>query len=172
MTKTNTRTNNTRNAQAKSHAHVDPIAEMQAQIAALTQAVTALLAPALNAQAHAKSPARDVTLPPTKGKAKASKNKPARVRDEAKIEAHNARKLAITQARDTWAKREWADCVKFAAAEIRKNRKANTRNANITDASCPRVWLSTESNQGFMAARKTHAVSYADAMQALETASK
>lgn len=148
----------------------DPIAEMQAQIATLTRAVNLLLVAVdpdtvgttAHAPAQAKSPAR-VAAPKT-----AKKRDP---NADAKKAAHLAKREAYTQARDAWASRDWDTCVKMAAAEIRKNRKAGVTNANIA-GDCVRRYLTSTSNQGFMAARKNAGVAYADAMGQLEKASK
>lgn len=160
-----TRTNNTRtnNRTREITPAIDPIAELQAQISTLTQAVSALLANAgavTPAPAQAKSPARV-----GKTAKKADPNAAA------KKQAHRERVEKFAQARDSWASKTWADCLKLATAEIRKNKQAGTINANIAGDS-NRVWLTSTTNQALMAARKTHAVAYAEMELALAKAAK
>jgi cell division septum initiation protein DivIVA len=148
---------------------VDPIAEMQSQIANLTAMIASLT------QAVQVVPAEVAEVVPAKSaKAKGTTTKAAKAKAadaEAKKALHAERKAAYENARIEWANRTWADCIKVAAAEIRINRKANVRNANIAVGNI-REWLSSVSNQGFMAARKEQDVPYATAMAALEKAAK
>jgi cell division septum initiation protein DivIVA len=130
---------------------VDPIAEMQSQIANLTAMIASLT------QAVQVVPVEVAEIVPAKSaKAKGTTTKAAKAKAadaEAKKALHAERKAAYENARIEWANRTWADCIKVAAAEIRINRKANVRNANIAVGNI-REWLSSVSNQGFMAARK------------------
>lgn len=149
-----TRTNNTRTNNTPA---IDPIAKLQADVATLTQAVQALLANAVTpAPAQAKSRTRVAAKSPD---------------SDAKKQAHRARVEKFAQARDSWASKTWADCLKLATAEIRKNKQAGTINANIAGDSARRFLTST-TNQALMSARKTHAVAYAEMELALEKAAK
>jgi hypothetical protein len=147
---------------------VDPIADMQSQIANLTAMIASLT------QAVTVVPETADVVPTKSAKVKGTTTKAAKAKAadaEAKKALHAERKAAYENARIEWANRTWADCIKVAAAEIRINRKANVRNANIAVGNI-REWLSSVSNQGFMAARKEQDVPYATAMAALEKAAK
>lgn len=171
----------TRNAQAKSHPSVEAqLADLRNEQTTIAQALALILA-RLDGPAT-PAPAQAVIAPATlraNGKAQKATNAPAKAartltpEQQAKRDAVKQRNAGIVARKAQWvAEFTIADAIKFAATEVRKNRKAKAQNAAIfaTSPASLRVWLSSQTNQALKAVREREGLRAGDVETMLEAA--